>query len=54
MSDRFVLESVKRGDKPNGMASLRVILAWSNHGTWQQQDISTLQLLTDVTQKLSY
>ena len=46
MSDRFILESVKRGD--------RVILAWSNHGTWQQQDISTLQLLTDVTQKLSY
>ena len=27
------------------MASLRVILAWGNHGAWKQQDIYTLELL---------
>ena len=31
------------------MASLRVILAWGNHGTWRQQDIYTLELLKNYT-----
>ena len=34
---RFILESVEKSD--------RVILAWGNHGTWQQQDLYTLELL---------
>ncbi|MDJ0595909.1 MAG: DUF1643 domain-containing protein [Pleurocapsa sp. MO_226.B13] len=36
-NDRYILESVNRSD--------RVILAWGNHGTWQQQDLYTLELL---------
>ena len=36
-NDRYIVESVKRSDK--------VILAWGNHGTWQQQDLYILQLL---------
>ena len=36
-NDRYILESVQRSD--------RVILAWGNHGTWQQQDLYVLQLL---------
>lgn len=36
-NDRYILESVKRCDL--------VILAWGNHGTWQQQDLYVLQLL---------
>ena len=27
------------------MASLRIILAWGNHGMWRQQDSYTFQLL---------
>ena len=33
----FILESVEK--------SSRVILAWGNHGTWQQQDLFILELL---------
>ena len=29
------------------MASLRIILAWGNHGTWRKQDLYTLELLKD-------
>ncbi|MEM8722907.1 MAG: DUF1643 domain-containing protein [Cyanobacteria bacterium P01_G01_bin.39] len=36
-NDRFILESVEKSDK--------VILAWGNHGTWQKQDLYTLELL---------
>ena len=36
-NDRFIIESVDRSDK--------VVLAWGNHGTWQQQDLFVLQLL---------
>ena len=36
-NDKYILESVRRSDK--------VILAWGNHGTWQQQDLYVLQLL---------
>lgn len=36
-NDHFIIESVSRSDL--------VILAWGNHGTWQQQDLSTLELL---------
>ncbi len=36
-NDRYIVEAVKRSD--------RVILAWGNHGTWQQQDLYVLQLL---------
>ncbi len=34
--DRYILESVERSD--------RVILAWGNHGTWQQQDLDDNKL----------
>ncbi len=36
-NDRYILESIQRCD--------RIILAWGNHGTWQKQDLYTLQLL---------
>ena len=36
-NDSYILESVGKSD--------RVILAWGNHGLWQQQDLYTLQLL---------
>lgn len=36
-NDRYIVEAVRRSD--------RVILAWGNHGTWQQQDLYVLQLL---------
>ena len=36
-NDRYILESVEGSDQ--------VILAWGNHGTWQQQDLYVLQLL---------
>ena len=36
-NDRYILESVRKSDK--------VILAWGNNGTWQQQDLYVLQLL---------
>ena len=36
-NDRYILESVKKSD--------RVILAWGNNGTWQQQDLYVSQLL---------
>lgn len=37
LRDRFILESVNQSD--------RVILAWGNNGTWQQQDFYVLELL---------
>ena len=36
-NDRYIIESVEKSD--------RIILAWGNHGTWQQQDLYTLELL---------
>ena len=36
-NDRYIMKSVLKSD--------RVILAWGNHGTWQKQDLYTLQLL---------
>ncbi len=36
-NDRYILDTAFRSD--------RVILAWGNHGTWQQQDLYVLQLL---------
>ena len=36
-NDRYIIESVEKSD--------RVILAWGNHGTWQKQDLYTLELL---------
>ena len=36
-NDRYILECAARSD--------RIILAWGNHGTWQQQDSHVLQLL---------
>ncbi len=36
-NDRYILESVNRSN--------RIILAWGNNGTWQQQDFYVLQLL---------
>ena len=35
-NDRFILESVEK--------CARVILAWGNHGTWQQQDLDDNKL----------
>ena len=40
-NDLFILESVEKCD--------RLILAWGNHGTWQQQDLYVLQLLKNQT-----
>ncbi|MGL4879768.1 MAG: DUF1643 domain-containing protein [Waterburya sp.] len=40
-NDHFILESVERSD--------RVILAWSNHGTWRKQDLYVLELLKSST-----
>ncbi len=40
-NDRFILETAQRSD--------RLILAWGNHGTWQQQDLYVLQLLKNYT-----
>lgn len=36
-NDRYILETVVKSD--------RAILAWGNCGTWQQRDLSVLQLL---------
>ena len=33
------------GDASASRASLRIILAWGNHGTWRQQDLYTLELV---------
>ena len=40
-NDHFILESVSHSE--------RVILAWGNQGTWQQQDVHVLKLLTNQT-----
>ena len=44
-NDRYILESVEKSDPLCGCLRHRVILAWGNNGTWQQQDLYVLQLL---------
>ncbi len=36
-NDKYILETAQRSE--------RLILSWGNHGTWQKQDLSVLQLL---------
>ena len=36
-NDRYIIKSVLKSD--------RIILAWGNHGAWQQQDIYIVELL---------
>ena len=40
-NDQYVLTTVQHSEQ--------VILAWGNHGTWQQQDLHILQLLKNYT-----
>lgn len=44
-NDRYILESVSKSDAFGTAIANRIILAWGNHGAWQQQDLYTLELL---------
>ncbi len=40
-NDKYILKTVQHSEQ--------VILAWGNHGTWQQQDLHILQLLKNYS-----